>query len=267
MTGPLLHTVHFPFASHEISGSERRAIHTLASDLEAGRLLAVTGFTDDIGPQPYNDALALRRAVATKAVLVEAGVAHETVTTTGLGRSHYVAPNEIKAGRAQNRRAEIRYQGASRRRPTALQIAAADIPVRVGRYSTIAPTATAAQADLLQVVVRIRFPAQITTLRPAFEHLLERSGYRLAPAPATDPRLDVLMREPLPQVHRSLGPITLQRALETLAGPAWILVVDPVHRLVSFELAKPYATAVPVVGSGHYIPHSRVVLPRVRSAR
>ena len=124
---------------------------------------------------------------------------------------------------------------------TATGVWAAEPSVRVGRYSTMAPVATPAQADLLQVVVRIRFPREIKTLGPAFEHLLERSGYRLARTSASDPRLATLMGAPLPEVQRRIGPITLQRALEALAGPAWILVIDPVHRLVSFELAAPYS--------------------------
>ena len=122
--------------------------------------------------------------------------------------------------------------------------ARADTLVRTARYTTVAPVATPAQADLLHVIVRIQFPGHVTTVRDAFGHLLSRSGYRLAPDGSADPRRDILLRSPLPAVHRQLGPITLQGALETLAGPAWVLVTDPVHRLVSFELAAPYAGGV-----------------------
>lgn len=38
----------------------------------------------------------------------------------------------------------------------------------------------------------------------------------------------------------------LDEALKTLAGPAHILVIDPVHRLVSFELRQRYASLAPV---------------------
>jgi type IV pili sensor histidine kinase/response regulator len=40
---------------------------------------------------------------------------------------------------------------------------------------------------------------------------------------------------PLPEAHRALGPMPLRLALTTLAGPAFVLVEDSVHRLVSFE--------------------------------
>ena len=43
------------------------------------------------------------------------------------------------------------------------------------------------------------------------------------------------MALPLPAVHRNLGPMPVKRELETLAGPAFRLVEDPVHRLVTFE--------------------------------
>jgi type IV pili sensor histidine kinase/response regulator len=45
---------------------------------------------------------------------------------------------------------------------------------------------------------------------------------------------------PLPAVLREHGPVTVQAGLETLAGPTYCLVVDHVHRLVSFELIPRY---------------------------
>ncbi len=119
----------------------------------------------------------------------------------------------------------------------------ADESVRVARYSTVEPAATAVQANPLNVVIKIRFPRVVTTLDAAFDHLLHRSGYQLAEPASADPYLGVLLAAPLPEVHRDLGPITLENALSTLAGSAWRLVVDPVHRLVSFELAARYRQA------------------------
>ena len=111
---------------------------------------------------------------------------------------------------------------------------------QVARYSTIAPVPRAAQVDPLDAVVTIVFPEQLTTVDEALHYVLRRSGYRLASAKATDPAASVIANQPLPEVHRRLGPITVARALGTLAGPAWTMVVDPVHRLVSFELAQEY---------------------------
>ena len=113
-------------------------------------------------------------------------------------------------------------------------------PVQVARYSTIAPVPRTAQVDPLDAVVTIVFPEQLTTVDEALHYVLRRSGYQLASAEAADPAVSVLAKQPLPEVHRRLGPITVARALSTLAGPSWSLVVDPVHRLVSFELTQAY---------------------------
>ena len=110
--------------------------------------------------------------------------------------------------------------------------------VQVGRYASVRPLPAPGQADLLAVIVMLEFPAGITTVGGAVTHLLERSGYRLAGGPAADPSQHGLLRLPLPAAHRALGPLPLRRALATLAGPAFALVEDPVHRLVAFELCR-----------------------------
>ena len=107
--------------------------------------------------------------------------------------------------------------------------------IQVGRYSLFAATPTEAQADLLATTMTVRFPGRIQTVGEAVRYLLQRSGYRLAAAESIAPDTLALFALPLPAVHRSLGPMTLKDALETLAGPAFHLVQDPVHRLVSFE--------------------------------
>ena len=107
--------------------------------------------------------------------------------------------------------------------------------VQVGRYSLLSVEPTQAQADLLATSVTVHFPAQIQTVGEAVRHLLRRSGYRLADTEALAPETKGLLALPLPTVHRQLGPMPLQRALETLAGATFHLVQDPVHRLIAFE--------------------------------
>ena len=106
---------------------------------------------------------------------------------------------------------------------------------QVGRYSLLAATPTQAQAELLATTMTVRFPERIQTVGEAVRYLLQRSGYRLATAESIGPDTAALFALPLPAVHRSLGPMTLRDALETLAGPVFHLVQDPVHRLISFE--------------------------------
>jgi conjugative transfer region protein (TIGR03748 family) len=107
--------------------------------------------------------------------------------------------------------------------------------IQAGRYTTLSATPTKAQADLLATTVMIQFPERILTIGEAVRHLLQRSGYRLASPEASGSDIDSLFALPLPAVHRNLGPMTLQDALETLAGPEFHLVQDTVHRLITFE--------------------------------
>ena len=121
--------------------------------------------------------------------------------------------------------------------------------VQVGRYSMIAAAPTEAQAELLETTMTVRIPERIQTLGEAVQYLLQRSGYRLANAESIGPDTIALFALPLPAVHRSLGPMRLRDALETLAGPAFRLVQDPVHRLITFERCTADRFAVQVTGA------------------
>ncbi len=120
--------------------------------------------------------------------------------------------------------------------------------VQVGRYSLHAASPTAAQTDLLVTTVTLQFPKRIQTVGEAVGYLLQRSGYRLADVETIGPDTVSLFALPLPAVHRSLGPMTLHDALKTLAGPAYRLVQDPVHRLITFERCKADSFAAPMTG-------------------
>ena len=111
--------------------------------------------------------------------------------------------------------------------------------VQVGRYSLLSAIPTEAQAELLATTVTVQLPERIQSVGEAVRYVLQRSGYRLAHAESIDPQAMALLSLPLPVVHRSLGPLTLQQALQTLAGPTFHLVQDPVHRLIAFERCTP----------------------------
>ena len=114
-------------------------------------------------------------------------------------------------------------------------ISAAD-EIQVGRYSTMKTLPTKAQKNIFSTAINIQFDSSVTTVGEAMRHLLQDQGIRLAVPRSDDAQVHTLIALPLPKVHRRLGPISLQNALETLAGPIWRLVQDPIHRLVSFEL-------------------------------
>lgn len=70
--------------------------------------LDVSGHTDSVGSDAYNQKLSERRANAVKADLVKRGVAADRIVATGAGEAKPVTSNKTKAGRAENRRVEIR---------------------------------------------------------------------------------------------------------------------------------------------------------------
>lgn len=107
--------------------------------------------------------------------------------------------------------------------------------IQTGRYSMYSSAPTQAQSELLEATVTVQLPDRIQTIGETVRYLLQRSGYRLAATESTAPETLALFALPLPAVHRHLGPMTLREALETLAGPAFHLVQDPVHRLITFE--------------------------------
>lgn len=112
--------------------------------------------------------------------------------------------------------------------------------VSTGRYTSVSTAATEPQADPLQVMVSTRLPGYVLRVGEAVDYLLLRSGYRLADQASTDPNTNTLLALPLPEVHRQIGPMRLRDVLETLGGKAYVLVIDPVHRQVSFDLKTPY---------------------------
>lgn len=70
--------------------------------------LNIGGHTDNIGSYGYNMRLSLRRAKAVESYLVKHGVPKDRITVRGYSYSKPIASNKTAAGRAKNRRAEIR---------------------------------------------------------------------------------------------------------------------------------------------------------------
>lgn len=106
--------------------------------------------------------------------------------------------------------------------------------MQVGRYSLWQVAPTEVQAEPLAIMVAVRFPKPVQTVGDAVQHLLDDSGYRLAGTPGS--ATHILLAQPLPGAHRALGPLRLDQALQTLAGPVFRLVQDPLHRRIAFEL-------------------------------
>jgi outer membrane protein OmpA-like peptidoglycan-associated protein len=68
----------------------------------------VGGHTDNVGSEPYNLKLSGARADAVRAWLVGHGIEPARLTSRGYGDTKPLAPNTTDAGRAKNRRVELK---------------------------------------------------------------------------------------------------------------------------------------------------------------
>ncbi len=107
---PTASVVHFDFDKWNIKPADDRTLDDFAAYLKdnPGARVEIAGHTDSTGTASYNMGLSERRANAVKQYLVREGVEDYRITTVGYGYSRPIGSNNTAAGRAQNRRAELR---------------------------------------------------------------------------------------------------------------------------------------------------------------
>lgn len=104
-------TVIFKVNSSRLDDMAKGTLDRVAGEVSgqpSGYLVEVQGFTDNSGSEQYNDALSQRRADSVVRYLVSKNVPLYRISIVGLGEQNPVAPNNTRAGRAQNRRVEVR---------------------------------------------------------------------------------------------------------------------------------------------------------------
>lgn len=98
--------VPFGFGRNKLGPLGRQAMAALLEEAKAAERIHVRGYTDILGRMPGNTRLAIARAVAIRAYLVQAGVTPEKISV-----SHcidcFIESNESEDGRAANRRAVV----------------------------------------------------------------------------------------------------------------------------------------------------------------
>jgi len=78
--------------------------------------MVLTGHTDSVGTNAYNQKLSIARADAVKNFLVGKGVEKNRVYTEGKGETSPMADNNTADGRAKNRRVGVEVFGTRVRR-------------------------------------------------------------------------------------------------------------------------------------------------------
>jgi outer membrane protein OmpA-like peptidoglycan-associated protein len=108
----VIRDVNFQFDSAKLTAADKDKLNTIATRLKqeaASARLTVTGHTDSVGSDAYNQKLSDRRAHSVVEYLIESGVPRSSfVSVTGAGESQPVADNKTADGRAMNRRTEIK---------------------------------------------------------------------------------------------------------------------------------------------------------------
>lgn len=108
---------------------------------------------------------------------------------------------------------------------------------QVSRYATVENKPSIAQINPLLAVQQVHFSQDIQTIGDALQFWLRYSGFHLADSNKQSESLKLILKQPLPQVNRNLGPLTVKEGLEVLVGKSvFTLVHDPLLREVNFRL-------------------------------
>jgi outer membrane protein OmpA-like peptidoglycan-associated protein len=76
------------------------------------RTVQIEGHTDSVGDDSSNLTLSRQRADSVQAYLVNRGIAHTRIATSGVGETMPIANNDTPTGRQQNRRVEVIISGS-----------------------------------------------------------------------------------------------------------------------------------------------------------
>jgi len=112
--------------------------------------------------------------------------------------------------------------------------------VTIGRYLAVAEKPQTAQTKLLQQQIQIKFPGSVLTVKQAVKFMLQFSGYHLVGVKQLNQPARAMLNQPIPEVDRTLDPMTLEQGLSTLASEPFYLLIDPVHRLVGYKIRPAY---------------------------
>ncbi len=102
--------IFFVTGSAKLSSKSDAALNEVTKILsdDPNLKLSIEGHTDNVGKAEYNKTLSDKRANSVKTYLQNKGVTESRLTATGFGMDVPVADNKTAAGRAKNRRVELK---------------------------------------------------------------------------------------------------------------------------------------------------------------
>lgn len=103
----------FDSGKYTLKSEAREKLAKVAGILLAypGLDIQVDGHTDNVGGDEFNQKLSDQRATSVRDYLVQEGVATNSVTAKGFGKTQPIASNETPAGKQTNRRVELVVSG------------------------------------------------------------------------------------------------------------------------------------------------------------
>lgn len=106
---PIANSIYFDFASNEIMDNSMQHLRELVVEFYKGEknIIVITGYTDNIGNESYNQNLSMKRANAVKVKLMEFGIDPDQIKVEWKGEEYPLYPNDSEANRSKNRRVEI----------------------------------------------------------------------------------------------------------------------------------------------------------------
>jgi outer membrane protein OmpA-like peptidoglycan-associated protein len=100
---------HFEYNSVDLDEETEDFLTGLSTTLTEDKSLKlkITGHTDNIGPEKFNQKLSVKRAEAIRSFLLKKGIERERLEALGRGMKEPLNTNESEDDRAKNRRVEI----------------------------------------------------------------------------------------------------------------------------------------------------------------
>jgi len=106
---PISFTLYFESGTDEFTEQSKQEIKRVIAEMARRQApeITVIGHTDQVGPDPTNDALSLQRAERVKSILVGMGILPERILTAGRGRREPLVRTANGVSEPRNRRVEI----------------------------------------------------------------------------------------------------------------------------------------------------------------